>query len=189
MEISPSTGSHKTCLQERGREPEKSATLGLRRAIKREKRASGKVHMKKATKDPTKRDWVTEEGWKEKRHKRKKKGGGGHGGLMRNDEDGPRGPDQATTGHDLVDRLTPNERIEVVQRWRSGWTLMSTFRWFAYAVWTNIYITDQNEFYSLYIYIYIFETSLVNTYGPLKAMVVSRWLSYNGNDLGLSCQI
>ena len=54
--------------------------------------------------------------------------------MMRNDEDGPRGPDQATTGHDLVDRLTPNERIEVVQRWRSGWTLMSTFRWFAHAV-------------------------------------------------------
>jgi hypothetical protein len=62
MEISQSTGSYKTCLQERGREPEKSATPGLRRATKREKRSFGEVHMKKATKDPVKRDQVTAEG-------------------------------------------------------------------------------------------------------------------------------
>jgi hypothetical protein len=62
MEISPSTESYKTCLQERGRELEKSATPGLRRATKREKMGFGEVHMKKATKDPTKRDWVIAEG-------------------------------------------------------------------------------------------------------------------------------
>jgi hypothetical protein len=116
MEISPSTGSHQTCLQERGREPEKSATPGLWQATKREKRGYGEVHMKKTTKDPTKRD----RGWKETWHNRKEKGGGGRGGSARNEEDGPHGPDWATTGHDLVDHATPKERKEVVHRWRSG---------------------------------------------------------------------
>ena len=91
MEISPSTGSHQTCLQERGRESEKSATPGLRQATKREKMGSDEVH----------------------------KGGGGHGGSARNGEDGPCGPDRANTGHDLIDYATPSERKEVVQRWRS----------------------------------------------------------------------
>jgi hypothetical protein len=86
VEISPSTGSHQTCLQERGRKSEKSATPGLWRAIKREKMGSDEVH----------------------------KGGGGCGGTARNGEDGPRGLDRATTGHDLMDHATPNERKEVV---------------------------------------------------------------------------
>ena len=83
MEISPSTGNHQTCLQEGGREPEKSATPGLRRATKIKKMGSDEVH----------------------------KGGGGRGGSERNGEDEPRSPNRATIGHDLMDtRLQMRER-------------------------------------------------------------------------------
>ena len=36
---------------------------------------------------------------------------------MRNDENKLCGLDRATIDHDLMDRATPKERIEVVQRW------------------------------------------------------------------------
>jgi hypothetical protein len=35
-------------------------------------------------------------------------------------KDGPRGPDRASTGQDLEDHATPEESMEVVQRWGVG---------------------------------------------------------------------
>ena len=59
--------------------------------------------------------------WKDDKQsatKERRKGGcGGGGGGSAQNKDGPRGLDRATTSHDLEDRATSKENLEVFQRW------------------------------------------------------------------------
>ncbi len=49
-----------------------------------------------------------------------KGGSGGRGVGSTQNKDGPRDPNRSTTGQDLKDRVTPEDILEVNQRW-GGW--------------------------------------------------------------------